>query len=301
MDKNKILVVGSTNTDMVIKAAHLPLPGETILGGTFLMNAGGKGANQAVAAARLGAQVAFVCKTGNDIFGSRSKQLFTDEGIDTKYVFSDEEHPSGVALITVDAKAENCIVVASGANAHLLPADLAKAAEAIDRAEIVLMQLEIPMETIEYVAAIAHKKGKKVILNPAPAQPLSKELLANVDILTPNETEAGMIAGIAVADTASACEAARIICAMGVQTVIITLGSKGALIYADGFQAEIPVEKVEAVDTTAAGDVFNGALAVALSENRDIADAVRFACQAASISVTRIGAQASAPYRKELK
>ena len=296
----KILVVGSTNTDMVVKTAHLPRPGETVLGGTFLMNAGGKGANQAVAAARLGAQVTFVCKTGNDIFGQQSRQLFADEGIDTTYVFSDAEHPSGVALITVDAQAENCIVVASGANAYLLPDDLATAADAIEQSDMVLMQLEIPMETIEYVANIAHAKGKTVILNPAPAQPLSKSLLQCVHILTPNETEASMISGVPVTDTASACEAARAICAMGVKTVIVTLGAKGALIYTDAFQKEIPVEKVEAVDTTAAGDVFNGALAVALSENRAITDAVQFACKAASVSVTRIGAQASAPYRNEL-
>ena len=296
----KILVIGSTNTDMVIKAARLPRPGETVLGGVFLMNAGGKGANQAVAAARLGAQVTFVCKTGNDIFGQQSKQLFADEGIDTAYVFSDAEHPSGVALITVDAQAENCIVVASGANANLLPADLANADKAIEQSDIVLMQLEIPMETIEYVASIAHAKGKTVILNPAPAQALSKSLLQCVGILTPNETEASMISGVTVSDTSSACEAARVICAMGVQTVIITLGAKGALLYTPDLQEEIPVEKVEAVDTTAAGDVFNGALAVALAENYEMTDAVRFACKAASISVTRIGAQASAPYRNEL-
>ena len=296
----KILVVGSTNTDMVIKTAHLPRPGETVLSGVFLMNAGGKGANQAVAAARLGAQVTFVCKTGNDIFGQQSKQLFADERIDAGYVFSDTEHPSGVALITVDAKAENCIAVASGANAYLLPDDIKNASEAIEQSDIVLMQLEIPVETIEYVANVANSKGKTVILNPAPAQALSKSLLQCVNILTPNETEASMISGVTVTDTATACEAARKICAMGVQTVIITLGAKGALIYADGFQKEIPAEKVEAVDTTAAGDVFNGALAVALAENKEITDAALFACKAASISVTRIGAQASAPYRKEL-
>jgi len=296
----RIFVIGSTNTDMVVKTTHLPRPGETVLGGVFLMNAGGKGANQAVAAARLDARVIFMCKTGNDIFGQQSKQLFADEGIDTTYVFSDSEHPSGVALITVDARAENCIAVASGANAYLLPDDLANAADAIEQSDIVLMQLEIPMETIEYAANIAHAKGKTVVLNPAPAQLLSESLLQRVNILTPNETEASMISGVPVTDTKSACEAARAICAMGVQTVIITLGAKGALIYTTDFQAEIPVEKVEAVDTTAAGDVFNGALAVALSENREITDAVQFACKAASISVTRIGAQASAPYRKEL-
>ena len=296
----KIFVVGSTNTDMVVKSAHFPCPGETVLGGTFFMNPGGKGANQAVAAARLGAQVTFACKTGNDIFGQQTKQLFAVEGIDASYVLSDPEHPSGVALITVDAKAENCIVVASGANAYLLPNDLANAADVIEQSDLVLMQLEIPMETIEYVATIASAKGKTVILNPAPAQSLNKSLLQCISILTPNETEASIISGIPVTDTASAYEAARAICAMGVQTVIVTLGVKGALIYSYGFQAEIPAEKVEAVDTTAAGDVFNGALAVALSENRSIYEAVQFACKAASISVTRTGAQASAPYRKEL-
>ena len=296
----RIAVIGSTNTDMVVKADRLPRPGETIIGGTFLMNAGGKGANQAVAAARLRAKVTFVCKTGNDIFGQQSKQLFADEGIDTSYVFTDEEHPSGVALISVDAQGENCIVVASGANANLLPADVEKAAEAIEQADYVLMQLEIPMETITYVANVACSKGKTVILNPAPAQPLSDDLLKNVHILTPNETEASMISGISVTDATSAIAAARKICEMGVQTVIITLGAKGALLYTNDYQAEIPADKVEAVDTTAAGDVFNGALAVALSENKSMTDAVRFACKAAAISVTRIGAQASAPYRKEL-
>ena len=296
----KITVIGSTNTDMVIKASHLPRPGETIIGGTFLKNAGGKGANQAVAAARLGAKVTFVCKTGNDIFGQESKQLFADEGIDISYVFSDMENPSGVALITVDSKGENCIVVASGANANLLPADLEPVSDAIEQSDIVLMQLEIPMETIEYAANLAWTKGKTVILNPAPAQPLSKTLLKCVSILTPNETEASMISGVQVKDMESACEAARAICAMGVQTVIITLGAKGAFIYTDEFQEIIHTEKVEAIDTTAAGDVFNGAFSVALSEDRNITDAVRFACKAATISVTRIGAQASAPYRNEL-
>ena len=296
----RLLVVGSTNTDMVIKTANLPRPGETVLGGVFFMNAGGKGANQAVAAARLGATVTFVCKTGNDIFGQQSRQLFIEEGIDTGYVFSDPEHPSGIALITVDAQAENCIAVASGANAFLFPYDLKNASIAIEQSDIVLMQLEIPMETIEFVAGIARTQGKTVILNPAPAQPLSNGLLQCVNILTPNETEASMISGIPVTDLISAYKAARTICGMGVQTVIITLGAKGALIYTDEFQEEIPAEKVEAIDTTAAGDVFNGALAVALSENKNIRDAVRFACKAASISVTRIGAQASAPYRNEL-
>lgn len=296
----KILVVGSSNTDMVIKARHLPRPGETIMGGTFFMNPGGKGANQAVAVARLGGQVTFICKTGSDIFGHQSQQLFEEEGINTSYIFSDSEHPSGVALITVDNKAENCIVVASGANANLLPSDLIKAEEAIEQADLVLLQLEIPMQTVEHVVETAFRMGKKVILNPAPAHPLSSVLLQHLYLITPNETEAEMISGVKITDEASAVEAARALSEMGVQNVIITLGSKGALAYYNGGVDFVPALKVDAVDTTAAGDVFNGALTVALSEGRSLTDAVRFACKASAISVTRVGAQASAPYRNEV-
>ena len=300
ISRRQILVVGSCNTDMVIKAAHLPRPGETILGGTFFMNPGGKGANQAVAIARLGGSVTFICKTGSDIFGHQSQQLFEEEGINTSYVFSDSGNPSGVALITVDEKAENCIVVASGANANLLPSDLEKAEEAIERADLVLMQLEVPMETVCFVADIAWQKGKKVILNPAPAHPLPADLLRHLYLITPNETEAEMITGVKITDESSAGEAARALSGMGVQHVIITLGSKGALIYSNGKAEMVPALKVEAVDTTAAGDVFNGALTVALSEGRSLKEAARFACKASAISVTRVGAQSSAPYRNEV-
>lgn len=298
--KQQILVVGSSNTDMVIKAAHLPRPGETILGGTFFMNPGGKGANQAVAIARLGAPITFICKTGTDIFGHQSQQLFESEGINTSYIFSDPVNPSGVALISVDDNAENCIVVASGANANLTPEDLKKAEEAIDQCDIVLLQLEIPMETVEYVAKIASEKGKKVILNPAPAQPLSAELLSHLYLVTPNETEAEMISGVKIIDEASANEAARVLFEKGVQNVIITLGSKGALVYNEGKSEVVPAYKVKAVDTTAAGDVFNGALTVALSEGRNLIEASRFGCKASAIAVTRPGAQSSAPYRNEV-
>ncbi len=295
-----ILVVGSSNTDMVIKAEHLPRPGETVLGGTFFMNPGGKGANQAVSIARLGAQVTFICKTGSDIFGHQSQQLFEEEGIDISYIFSDSKHPSGVALITVDSKAENCIVVASGANANLSPADLSTAHEAIEKADIILMQLEIPMDTVKYVSGIARKLNKKVILNPAPAQPLDRELFQSLYLITPNETEAEMISGIKITDADSMQACARAICDMGVQSVIITLGAKGAFLYNDICREYIPSFKVDAIDTTAAGDVFNAALTVAISEGRDLAEAVRFANKAAAISVTRVGAQSSAPYRNEV-
>lgn len=300
MKLSKILVVGSSNTDMVIKTQHLPRPGETVIGGTFFMNPGGKGANQAVSIARLGGDVSFICKTGSDIFGHQSQQLFQDEGIDTSYIFSDSKNPSGVALITVDEHAENCIVVASGANASLTPADLASADEVIEKCDVVLMQLEIPMKTVEYVAELAYKKNKKVILNPAPAHPLSPKLLSHLYMITPNQTEAEMISGVKINDLETAEEAARAIAQMGVDHVIITLGSKGALVYNSTVTEQVPAFKVKAVDTTGAGDVFNGALALALSEGRAITDAVRFACKAAAISVTRTGAQSSAPYRNEV-
>ena len=298
--KPYILVVGSSNTDMVIKADHLPMPGETILGGTFFMNPGGKGANQAVAAARLNGAVTFICKTGNDIFGRQSLQLFEEEGINTSFILSDPKHPSGVALITVDKNAENCIVVASGANACLLPPNLVNAEALIVGATIVLMQLEIPIETVAYVAGIAAAAGVTVVLNPAPAREIPAELMRHISVLTPNKTEAEMLSGITIIDMESAAVAARAIRNKGVDTVIITLGSEGALVVTDNLVEMIHAPKVQAVDTTAAGDVFNGALAVALSENKPILDAVAFACKAASISVTRMGAQASAPYFKEV-
>lgn len=300
MSESKILVIGSSNTDMVICTGHLPLPGETVIGGTFFMNPGGKGANQAVTVARLGGRVSFICKTGSDIFGHQANQLFNEEGIDTSYVFSDTKNPSGVALITVDTDAENCIVVAPGANAHLTPNDLKRSAEAVEAADIILLQLEIPMQTVEAAAAMAYRLGKKVVLNPAPASKLSAGLLETLYAITPNETEAEAISGIRITDEHTAEEAARKIASMGVCNVIITLGAKGALVF-DGKHCEVvPAYKIQAVDTTAAGDVFNGALVVALSEGRTLPEAVRFACKASAISVTRVGAQNSVPYRTEV-
>lgn len=298
--KPSILVIGSSNTDMVIKAPNLPAPGETILGGTFLMNPGGKGANQAVAASRLGGAVTFICKTGNDIFGKQSVELFKQEGIDTSFVFEDPQQPSGVALITVDDNAENCIVVASGANAYLTAQDIMQATNCIEKAAIILMQLEIPVETVAHAASVATALNKKVILNPAPVCSLNDELLKLVSIITPNETEAYMLTGIKVTDEATAEQAAGYLHAKGIATVIITLGSKGALVLHEDVCIVVHAPVVQAVDTTAAGDVFNGALAVALSENKTMVAAVEFACKAAAVSVTRMGAQASAPYIHEL-
>ncbi len=298
--KPKLLVVGSSNTDMVIKAAHLPGPGETIIGNSFFMNPGGKGANQAVAAARLGGNVTFICKTGNDIFGRQSIELFEEEGINTSHLLSDPKNPSGVALITVDENAENCIVVASGANATLSPADLQKLKHVIEESRIVLMQLEIPLETVEFVAKTAAAHGVRVLLNPAPACNLSDDLLKCISIITPNKTEAEMLTGVKVKNITSAREAAQIISDRGVDTVIITLGANGALILHEGEFTHVPAVPVKAIDTTAAGDVFNGALAVSLAESDDIIAATTLACKAAAISVTRMGAQSSVPFKKEV-
>ncbi len=301
MKQRRILVVGSSNTDMVIQTDHLPVPGETILGGTFFMNPGGKGANQAVAIARLDGKVTFICKIGKDVFGYQSKQLFEDEGIDVSHIFFDAEQPSGIAMITVDNKAENCITVASGANMNLTPDDLASAQSAINEAEIILLQLEIPMNTVEYVARTAKKQNKKVILNPAPAQPLSEELLKSLYLITPNETEAELITGQKITDMETAIKAASLIRAKGVENVIITMGSQGALVYTGSICELVPAYKVKAIDTTAAGDIFNGALAVAIAEGHGWIEAARFACKASAIAVTRAGAQSSAPYRKEVE
>jgi ribokinase len=300
MENKKIVVVGSSNMDMVVKTDHIPVPGETVLSGSFFMNPGGKGANQAVAIARLGGEVLFVSKMGNDVFGKQFSQLFSDEGIDTRYLLSDEDLPSGVALITVDQAGENSIVVASGANANLMSSDMDGALTQIASAGILLVQLEIPMETVNYVVKFASSKGVKVILNPAPANTLTPELLECIYILTPNKTEASMIAGIEVADIESAKKAAQVICSKGAKNVVVTMGSLGAVICKSGECSVVSARKVETVDTTAAGDVFNGALAVAVSEGKDLEDAVDFACEAAAISVTRLGAQSSIPFRTEL-
>lgn len=263
------------------------------------MNAGGKGANQAVAAARLGGDVMLVAKVGNDIFGKQSIDGFKKEKINTDFVFIDEEAPSGTALIMVNEEGENCIVVAPGANAQLLPADIAQI-KTISEAAIILMQLEIPMETIAAVKKIATTNKRKVIINPAPAQKLPDELLNGLFLITPNETEACLLTNINVKDEATAAQAAKVFLSKGVLNVIITLGKQGAYFQNKDLQFITDAPVVKAVDTTAAGDTFSAAIAVAVTEKMEWKQAVQFAVKAASISVTRMGAQASVPYRHEL-
>lgn len=294
-----IAVVGSSNTDMIISMGRIPKPGETIIGGDFAMAAGGKGANQAVAAARAGGRVSFIARVGDDLFGEQAIRGFAADGIDVRHVQKDDSAPSGVALIFVGGDGENSIGVASGANARLSADDIEQAREAIQSAGVLLVQLEIPIETVR-AAVLAAARDARVILNPAPAQPLDDDLLGRVSILTPNETEAALLTGLEVQDEAGAALAAEALRRRGPEIVIITLGAKGALVSDASGTRLVPAFSVDPVDTTAAGDVFNGALAIALSEDRPLDEAVRFANAAAAISVTRPGAQPSAPRRPEI-
>lgn len=295
-----IVVVGSSNTDMIIQAARIPRPGETILGGRFSMAAGGKGANQAVAAARAGGKVSFVARVGDDVFGRQAIEGFKTDGIDVRHVTQDKEAASGVALIFVASDGENSIGVASGANGCLSTSDVEKAKDVIASASVLVMQLETPLETIAAAAKIASSHNVPVILNPAPAQPLSDDILKHISIITPNETEAELLTGIKVEGEQGAADAAKVLLDKGLKIAIVTLGSRGAFVMTSGEQYLIPAFKVEPIDTTAAGDVFNGTLAVALSEGKALKDAVCFASAAAALSVTKLGAQPSAPARKDI-
>jgi ribokinase len=289
----RIVVVGSANTDMVVQVGHLPQPGETVLGGDYIQSLGGKGANQAVAAARLGAEVTFVARLGQDAFGDVSVAAYQAEGIDTKYLIRDDQTPSGVAVIMVSHDAENIIAVAQGANAKLSPEDILAAEEAIQKANCLLVQLEIPLDTVQSALQLAVKHHVPVILNPAPAMKLPGALLEMVDYLTPNETESAILAGEHSARMA--LEGASLLkTKYKIKNLIITLEEKGAAIVGDQNQV-VPAYPVKPVDTTAAGDAFNGALAVALSRGDALLDAVKFANAVAALTTTRRGAQASLP------
>ena len=298
--KPKIVVIGSCNTDMVVKAGRLPVPGETVLGGTFYMNPGGKGANQAIAAARLGAEVTLISKIGYDLFGLQALEIYRSEKINTEFIFTDQKSPSGVALISVDSYGENSIIVAPGASRSLLTEDIDKAKSTLEEADIILMQLEVPIETVEYAATIAKSYGKKVILNPAPVSVLSNSFLSCVHTILPNRIEAEMLSGIKVIDEESAWRAAKAIGEKGIENVVITLGKDGAYVKEKEEYTMIPAKEVETIDTTGAGDVFCGAFSVYLSENHTLTESVEFANTAAALAVTRMGAQSAIPYKREI-
>ena len=297
----KIFVLGSTNTDMVIADRKLPAPGETISGGRFMMNPGGKGANQAVAVARLAAKrgaCVFVAKVGDDLFGRDAAARFRAEGIDARLVV-DRKNPSGTALILVDAKGQNVISVALGANGTMSPADVKPRLKDLKGAAALLMQLETPIPTVLAAAKAAKAAGVMVVLNPAPAAKLPKELYPLIDWITPNETEAEMLTGVKVKDAKSAQLAVDALKRKGVRNVAITMGVKG--VYCGNCRRLYPAKKVKAVDCVAAGDTFNGAFVVALAEGKSCRDAIAFAQKASAISVTRPGAQSSVPRRREVK
>ena len=295
-----IVVLGSTNTDMVITGKRIPVPGETVSGGTFMMNPGGKGANQAVAVARLSAKrgrCTFIAKVGDDLFGRDTAARMKKAGVAAHLVI-DRKEPSGTALILVDAKGQNVISVALGANGTLAPKDVAAFRKEIEGAAALLMQLETPIETVAWAAKVAHDAGVPVVLNPAPAAKLPKALYPLIDWITPNETEAEILTGVKVTDAASAAKATALLMKRGVKHVIITMGTKGC--WCGDCGKLFPARKVKAVDCVAAGDTFNGAFAVALAEGKSCAEAIAFAQKAAAISVTRPGAQSSVPYRREI-
>ncbi len=301
MKTQRIVVVGSVNADMVVKSDRIPAPGETVTGGTFVLAAGSKGANQAVAAARLGAQVTLVAKVGRDVFGEAALKNFRSEGIATEFVLADPQAATGVALILVDRQGENLISVASGANATLCPEEVARAAAAIRAADVLLLQLEIPLDTVRCAAELATQAGVLVILNPAPAAVLDDALLSRVTILTPNESEAQRLTGMAVVDERSAQAAGEKLLARGVRDVVITMGAQGALWVGRTEHRHFPAVPVEAVDATAAGDAFNGSLACGLAAGQSLQAAIRQGCLAGALAATRLGAQPSLPTSEELR
>jgi len=301
IERPKITVIGSSNTDLVAKAPKLPVPGETVLGNDFIIAQGGKGANQAVAIARLGGDVTFVAKLGLDDFGNQAMENFKGGGINTDFVFRDKDSPSGVALIFVGEDGENMIVAAQGANARLSPEDIDEARVAIEGADMLLLQLETPLETVEHAVDIAVEKGIPVILNPAPGRELNQRLIGKIRYLTPNETEAEILTGIKVIDDDTACKAGAKLRGLGADNVIVTMGKHGAILITAQESFLIPAFSVDAVDATAAGDAFNGGLAYALAIGRDLRNAVKFANAVAALAVTRMGAQPSMPTRDELE
>lgn len=299
--KNKLCVLGSINVDHVIRVPYFPKAGETLTGYGYQIAYGGKGANQAVAAARVGAKVSFIGAIGDDQIGQTMKQAFEQDGIDTSAISVIRNQSTGLAMIQVADSGENSIVISAGANADLSESLVEQHKSHIEQADTLLMQLESPLQAVTLATKFAKTAGVKVVLNPAPAQPLPDSLLSHIDIITPNETEAEILTGIKVTDEQTAAVAANHFHQLGIETVLITLGSKGVY-YSEKGQGEIILGfRVDAVDTTAAGDTFNGAFVTALLEGKSAKDAIRFAHAAAAISVTRMGAQTAIPNRKEVE
>ncbi len=296
-----IAVVGSLNMDLVIRTPRFPGPGETIIGSAFHTIPGGKGANQAAAAAKLGARVSMVGRVGDDAFGAQQLANLSQLGIDVSHVRRDSKAATGVALIVLDEQGQNSIILAPGANMRLTLADLEVAEEALASAAILVLQLEIPQEVVEQAIKVARAHGVIVLLNPAPARRLPPTLLSQVDVLIPNESETALLTGTEVDDIESARRAAARLRAAGVGTVILTLGGRGALLLEGQKATHVPGYRVDVVDTTAAGDAFVGGFAVALAEGQDLAEAVRFANAAGALAVTKLGAQPSLPTRSEVE
>lgn len=293
----RIVVVGSLNMDLVTRAERIPQPGETILGGDLQTFPGGKGANQAVAAKRMGAQVAMIGRVGQDAFAVPLLQALGEAGVDSSHVLQDPDAATGVAIIVVDQRGQNSIVVCSGANARLSPQDIRAAEPAIAGADALLLQLESPLETVRCAAEIARCHGVRVILNPAPARPLPEALLRTVDVLVPNESEAALLTGLPVEDIPQVEAAATRLHEMGAEAVVVTLGERGVLYLYKGEGRLVPAFKVTPVDTTAAGDAFMGVFAVALAEGKPFAEAVRWGNAAGALATTKMGAQPSLPER----
>ncbi len=288
----KILVVGSINMDLVVRVPHSPRPGETVLGGDFETFPGGKGANQAVAAARMGGEVTMVGRVGNDNFGDTLIQGLVENNIKTSYVIKDSEVPTGIAMIAVAADGENLIVVASGANYEVSAEDVANTRDVMRDTDLLLVQLECPLDAVTAAAELAKAYEIPVVLNPATAQPLSKALLSNVEVLTPNENELMQLSGEDDLD-----KAIEKVLSLGVKNLVITLGANGARVVTDEIDQHIPAYEITAVDTTGAGDAFNGALAVALAEGKPLLEAVQYGMAAGALTATRHGAQPSLPTR----
>lgn len=297
---NRLVVLGSVNADHVLRVPHFPRPGETLTGHSYQVVPGGKGANQAVAAARLGAAVSFIARIGDDAIGQQMKTGFANDGIDVSAVELDDKLPTGIAIIYVSDEGENSIGLSTEANGALDTAMVKRHEAMIAGAHTLLLQLEVPLDSVFEAARLARAHGTRVVLNPAPARPLSAELLALVDLITPNQTEAELLTGVKVSDEASAAQASARFHQMGIADVMITLGSQGVYCSNGQQQALIPGFRVEAVDTTAAGDTFNGALLAAELAGADFHSAVRFAHGAAALSVTRFGAQSSIPGKQEV-